>query len=236
MICVAAGAFGDDIDHPTGGTTAIENCAAAANDFNAVNGFDWYGGPAGSREFIFTHAAAIEKNQRVLIAGNPNPPRSTCMSGLPLLSRTKIPGWRASNRGSDVSPLAADLLAGNHRHADWLIARLFLEARSRYDDFFRDEIRIFLRVSACTGQQAGQQERTSESCSFTAPLVRKPSACASLRKGVPHGEAGEGFPTPDGRPTRNLRSRPWAGIRACASGVSPSHEPPMIRRTCTVAC
>jgi len=51
-----------------------------------------------------------------------------------------------------------------------------------------------------------------------------------FEKASPAGDAGEGIPTPDGRPTRNLRSRPWAGIRACASGVSPSHEPPMIRR------
>ncbi len=55
--------------------------------------------------------------------------------------------------------------------------------------------------------------------------MRKPAACASSRKGVPRDERlVKGMPTPDARPARNLRSRPRAGIRACASSVSPSHK------------
>ena len=37
----------------------------------------------------------------------PKPRRSICLFGLPMLSRTKNPGWRASSSGIVVTPLSA---------------------------------------------------------------------------------------------------------------------------------
>ena len=70
--------------------------AAAANDFDAVNGIDRNGGLLSKKKCVLAQAASIQQNKRVLIASDA---QSICMSGLPLVSRTATPGAGARVAG-----------------------------------------------------------------------------------------------------------------------------------------
>ncbi len=107
---------------------------------------------------MLAQAAAIEKNQRVLIAGHTETAQAYLQVRAVAIFAHENTGLAGKQPGQRNFAATANFVAGNDGHADWPIAGFLFDALGRYDNFIDHEIRSFLRVSAGADQQAGHQD------------------------------------------------------------------------------